>query len=122
MPGITGVEFTKKIHEIDSDIPVILNSAYITKDTVLEALSYGAYGFIEKPFKDAKVLSIVTASVKKHMAMKLLNKSINFILYQFSDLDQFLKKEGKETIRMTLKKDLQQILEQKKELQNLKAS
>lgn len=119
MPGMNGVEMIESINEINQDIPVIFISAYITKDVMLNALNYGAYAFIEKPFDEIRIANVVRNAVKKFKAVKLLNKSIDYILYQFSDLDEFLKSQGKENIRVTLKDELKKILDQKKLLKQL---
>jgi hypothetical protein len=50
---------------------------------------------------------------------RLLEKSVNLILYQLSDLDEYLRIAGKESLRVTLKENLQTILEQKKILKNI---
>jgi hypothetical protein len=50
--------------------------------------------------------------------MQLLEKSINFILYQFHDLDRYLESQGKENVRIILKSELQTIIEQRKILKN----
>lgn len=119
MPELSGVELLSEVHKQDHEIPVLFISAFVTKEIMLEALNYGAYGFIEKPFENVMIISSTRNAVKKSRASKLLNKSIDYILYQFSDLDAYLEKEGKDSIRMALKKDLEIILEQKKLLKKL---
>ncbi len=116
MPEMSGLEMVRRISEHDSDLPVCFLSGFITKEILMEALSYGAYSFIEKPFKTERVLTVVKNAVGRYMAFKLLNKSINYIMYQFPDLDNFLKSSGKENVRSMLKEDLEKILEAKKAL------
>ena len=120
MPQLNGLQFLEKIDEVNPDIPLIFISAYITKEAMMEGLGYGAYGFVEKPFDEKHVINLTRNAVKKHRAIKLLAKSINYILYQFSDLDNYLKETGKDSIRNVLKEDLETILKQRDMLKQVK--
>ena len=120
MPEMSGDQLIKEIRNKDIDTPVIFISGYISKEVMLEALSYGAYGFIEKPFNEVYLKSICDNAFEKTMTKRLLQKSINYILYQFSDLDQYLKEQGKESLRASLKQELTNILNQQKKLKALK--
>ena len=114
MPKLNGIEMIKAINEFSTTTPVIFISGNISKEKMQEALQYGAYAFVDKPFSNSEIINIVKNAVKKSQAMLLLEKSINYILYQFSDLDAYLAAQGKENIRLTLKQELQTILEQRK--------
>lgn len=120
MPEMNGVEMLHRLRDEGIDTPIIFISGYISKEIMLDALSHGAYGFIEKPFNEVHLKSICTNAMKKAQIQKLLQKSINYILYQFSDLDNYLKEQGKDTLRTSLKNELSMILEQQKNLKSLK--
>ena len=51
MPGISGAELLGMIREHDSDIPVILMTAYAEVEVAIDAVRKGASDFIVKPFK-----------------------------------------------------------------------
>ena len=55
MPGMDGIEATKKIIEYDQDAKVVVCSAMGQKPMVLEAIEAGAKDFIVKPIKAEKV-------------------------------------------------------------------
>jgi hypothetical protein len=40
-------------------------------------------------------------------------------MYQFADLDQYLKSVGKEDIRLSIKKDLDELMASRREIRNL---
>ncbi|OGS37481.1 MAG: hypothetical protein A2293_12555 [Elusimicrobia bacterium RIFOXYB2_FULL_49_7] len=50
MPGISGLEFLKKISEIDPDLPVILLTGHAETEAVIQAVANHAFDFILKPF------------------------------------------------------------------------
>ena len=89
MPKLNGIEMLKEIHKINTNTPVIFISGNLSKDRMLEALQYGAYAFIDKPFNNIAVLNLCRNAVKKSQALMLLERSIKYILYQFSDLETF---------------------------------
>ncbi len=119
MPDFNGLEMLDVIRTASIDIPVIFISGHITKDAMLEAYKHGAYGFIEKPYNNVKVLGICKNAIEKSKSLELLEKSINYIMYQFNNLDHYLKQAGEESVRVTLKNELQIILEQNRKLKNL---
>ena len=49
MPVMDGLKTYKKVKEIDSDIPVIMMSAFAVEDLLEEALRQGAFGSLKKP-------------------------------------------------------------------------
>lgn len=119
MSNLNGLEVLEAIRNFSTDTPVIFISSNITNEFMRDAFRCGAYAFIEIPYDDIKVLSICSNAIKKNKSLTLLEKSIDYILYQFSSLDQYLKDQGKENVRLNLKNELQSILEQKKILKNL---
>ena len=88
----------------------------LTKEVRTEGIKAGAFAFISKPFDGEKDIATCISAVKQNKTMRLLNKSINYIMYQFNDLDQFLKQQGKESMRIMLKNELQSMLELKMDL------
>jgi CheY-like chemotaxis protein len=114
MPEIDGLALLKKVHEMTPEVPFIFFSGYITKEVMLDALPLGAQGFLEKPIDLNYVKSISRMAINRFRAKKLLEKSVDYIMYQFSDLDKYLESTGQENIRRTLKIELENLLEQKR--------
>jgi DNA-binding response OmpR family regulator len=119
MPKLNGIEMIKAIRQISAHTPVVFISGNISKEKMQEALQFGAYAFIDKPFNNLVINNLCRNAIRKSQAMNLLEKSINYILYQFSDLDDYLKSTGKESFRQSLKAELKTILEQRKILKNI---
>lgn len=56
MPGVDGLELLKKIHTVSPETPVIILSGVGTMTDVIEALRYGAYDYLKKPFDNQEVI------------------------------------------------------------------
>jgi DNA-binding NtrC family response regulator len=69
---LTGIDILKKAKEVDSDIEVILMTAYATVETAVQALRLGAFDYIQKPF-DIDLLKhrIETALRVRHLRDEL---------------------------------------------------
>jgi DNA-binding NtrC family response regulator len=60
MPGMSGLEVLKDIREAWPDTEVIVVSGLGTAKMAVEALRYGAYDFIEKPFTPEQLTNLVS--------------------------------------------------------------
>jgi CheY-like chemotaxis protein len=60
MPGIDGIEALKRIKVVTPDTPVVLMSAYATKEQAEEAKRYGAVTVLTKPIDFPQVLSFLS--------------------------------------------------------------
>ena len=49
MPGLTGMDVIKSLHEAKPKLPVILMTGHHTTETAIEAMKFGAYDYILKP-------------------------------------------------------------------------
>ncbi len=81
MPEMDGLELLKKVKTLGPQMMVIMMTGYAEIDTVVEALHFGAYDFILKPFD----LDLVVFSVKKALEKKRLEEVVE-------DYDQHLEK------------------------------
>ena len=75
MPGMDGLTFLKQAQEIDSDIPIIMLTAFGNVANVVEAMHSGAYDFLEKPFSTEKLLDTVARALEKRK-LTLENKQL----------------------------------------------
>lgn len=116
MPELNGLELLEKVKETNPDLPVVFISGYVNKDALLQAVRLGVYGIIEKPFDVLRVSECALNAIEKSRLNKMLASSINLLMYQFSDLSEFLKTQGKHDIHKVIKDEIAGLLEQRRSL------
>lgn len=119
MPNMSGMALLREVQKINPELPVIFISGNLSKADVIEAIRYGVFAVLEKPFQPAHVVTNLNNAAKKYMTQKLLNRSIKFMFYQFSDLDEYLKSQGKDEIRRVLKDEIEGLIEMKNLLKGM---
>jgi DNA-binding NtrC family response regulator len=65
MPGMKGLEVLKEIRRRESEIPVIMITAYGSIDLAVQAMKEGAYDFIPKPFDPGHVALVVGKAMER---------------------------------------------------------
>jgi putative two-component system response regulator len=105
MPEVTGLQFLGKIRTFNSDIPVIMMTAFAEMDMTIDAIRKGAFDFLLKPFKP----EVLAHSVKKavdNYRLKRLEKDYTSTLEsnvinrtrELSDALQLVKSASKEIV------------------------
>lgn len=64
MPGASGLDVLKSIQKIAPDMKVVMITGDASMSTVRDAVSYGAAGYIIKPFKAGRVGPALRAALK----------------------------------------------------------
>ncbi|GAB4114524.1 MAG: sigma-54 dependent transcriptional regulator [Candidatus Caldatribacteriota bacterium] len=72
MPELNGIEILKKIKDSDSDLPVIMMSAYGSITEAVEAMKLGAVDYLVKPF-DIEELKIIVERAIEQYKLKVEN-------------------------------------------------
>ena len=84
MSDMTGIEVLEKLKQIDSDIEVIMLTAYETVETAQQALRLGACDYLTKPFD----LAVIRQAVSTAMERRSLSEQIRLNNQQLRDLQQ----------------------------------
>jgi len=63
MPSIDGIQFLKNVRKFNASTPVIFITGFPDMNTVIEAMHYGAYDYIIKPFRMEAVHAKVTQAL-----------------------------------------------------------
>lgn len=59
MPGMDGMALLRRLHSIDSALPVILITGHGDVPMAVEAMQIGAYDFVEKPFDPERLSGLI---------------------------------------------------------------
>lgn len=59
MPGLSGIELARRIHELAAQVPVVVITAYGSTEVTRSAARVGAQGFLTKPFDRDQLLEAV---------------------------------------------------------------
>ncbi len=71
LPGKSGLELLKQIRHIDSEIPVIVITAFGTVQNAVQAMKLGAFDYISKPFSVEEIeLKIEKALMAHNMTVE----------------------------------------------------
>lgn len=75
MGGITGLETLQHMRSLDSNLQIILMTAFGTAQTAIEAMKFGAYDYVMKPFDPEKVLSLASSAIDAARDLKAVTRS-----------------------------------------------
>jgi response regulator RpfG family c-di-GMP phosphodiesterase len=102
MPGISGIETLKEIRVIDPDVMIIIITGYGTLKSAIEAIRYGVFDYIPKPFNVPEILSIIDKSIQRRKlnlrVKEVLGNCFNQPLLKDPAVSSVIpfRKEGKE--------------------------
>jgi len=65
MPGMDGIEVLRRAKEECHDIEVIIITGYGTVGTAVQAMKFGAFDYLEKPFTPEDLLLVVSRALEK---------------------------------------------------------
>ena len=102
MPGIDGLEVLKKIKKMEPNLPVVMITAFGNYETVIEAISLGAYDYIEKPL-DIDKINIIA---KRALESSKMSKYVNALLSEQIKNSEFRKIIGNSTVMQEVFKSI----------------
>jgi nitrogen regulation protein NR(I) len=71
MPGMSGLEAFRVMHEIEPKLPVIIMTAYGTTETAIEATKLGAFEYVLKPFENIQdILALIDQALEAGRCMR----------------------------------------------------
>ncbi len=78
MPKMDGITLTREILVCNSEMPVIIMTAYASIESAIESIKAGAIDFITKPFKFNHTLFVVNKALERRALTKLAKKSVYY--------------------------------------------
>ena len=80
--GQQGLDLLKRIHQIDESLPVVVMTAWSSIELAVEAVRCGARDFVQKPWKNDRLLSVLQTQVELGRALResrKLSQEINYL-------------------------------------------
>jgi DNA-binding NtrC family response regulator len=68
--GQEGLELVAKVHALDVAVPLVVMTAWGNIELVVEAMRRGAVDFIQKPWENARLLTVLRTQVELYRAQK----------------------------------------------------
>lgn len=75
MPGMTGLEVTRAVHEKYPSLPIIVMTAFGSIETAIEAIHEGAFDFISKPMNLEELKKTVSRALAQRSLWERAGKS-----------------------------------------------
>ena len=70
MPGMDGLELQQLLNELSHPLPIIFISGHGDVPMAVQAMKEGAFQFLQKPFDDDQLLSIITLALEKETKIR----------------------------------------------------
>ena len=71
LTGMDGIQFLKRIKEIDPDIEAAIVTAYASESSHANAIDLGAIGYLRKPFLQDDIYELVEKGLRKRKAQNI---------------------------------------------------
>ena len=68
--GRQGLDLLKRIHQIDESLPVVVMTAWSSIEIAVEVMRCGARDFVQKPWKNERLLSVLQTQVALGRALR----------------------------------------------------
>ncbi|MEE2776615.1 MAG: sigma-54 dependent transcriptional regulator [Acidobacteriota bacterium] len=75
LPGISGMEVLKQIRKHNSDLTVVVITAFSSIESAIEAMKHGAFHYIPKPFKNEEVRHTIRSGLEQQ-ALRVENREL----------------------------------------------
>ncbi|MFK7771841.1 MAG: sigma-54-dependent transcriptional regulator [Saprospiraceae bacterium] len=108
--GEEGILWLKKIKELKPDLPVIMMTAFSDLEVAIGSIKTGATDFIEKPWRNEKLLATVNAALELSQSNLALKKAASQKSFLQQDINQsFGEILGESQTILDLKKMIQKV-------------
>ena len=92
MPGMSGLDVTRAVHEKYPALPIIVMTAFGSIETAVEAIREGAFDFISKPMNLAELKKIVSRALAQRSLQHRVDQNGNVSDDQPTELGRIIGK------------------------------
>ncbi len=69
LPGTGGLEIVRRLHAARPRLPIVLMTAHGTTETAIEAIKFGAFDYLLKPFDMGELIELAAKALAAHRLM-----------------------------------------------------
>ena len=69
LPGTGGLEIVRRLHAVRPRLPIVLMTAHGTTETAIEAIKFGAFDYLLKPFDMGELIELAAKALAAHRLM-----------------------------------------------------
>ncbi|MDD5154134.1 MAG: sigma-54 dependent transcriptional regulator [Thermodesulfobacteriota bacterium] len=109
MPNMDGIELLENIRSVNSEIPVIVMTAYATVEKAVKAMKKGAFDYVTKPFQNEELKITVRKAIDLY---KLRRENLN-LRHEVSRKYQFGNIIGKSPAMLKLYEMIEKVADTK---------
>ncbi|MEW5949537.1 MAG: sigma-54 dependent transcriptional regulator [Thermodesulfobacteriota bacterium] len=109
MPNMDGIELLENIRSVNSEIPVIVMTAYATVEKAVKAMKKGAFDYVTKPFQNEELKITVRKAIDLY---KLKRENLN-LRHEVSRKYQFGNIIGKSPAMLKLYEMIEKVADTK---------
>ncbi|MDR1399159.1 MAG: response regulator transcription factor [Treponema sp.] len=112
LPDLSGEEFCKKVRQV-SNIPIIMITAKVEEESIINGFTIGADDYVTKPFSPRQLMARVRAALRRNESQRIVNGTHSvgeFLSYRDLTIDtqnRIVRKKGEP---LTLTRDEYTIL------------
>jgi EAL domain-containing protein (putative c-di-GMP-specific phosphodiesterase class I) len=79
MPNMTGIELLRAVREHDLDLPVVLMTGGPDIESAIEAVEYGAFGYLVKPIPLPRLAQVVIRAARLHEMARVRRQAVELV-------------------------------------------
>lgn len=89
LPDTTGLDILRKVRETDTDVVVIMMTAYSSVESAVDAIKLGAYDYIAKPFDMDEVLRVADKALETNKLRREVRELRRHIQHEY-DIERII--------------------------------
>ncbi len=89
LPDTTGLDILRKVRETDTDVVVIMMTAYSSVESAVDAIKLGAYDYIAKPFDMDQVLRVADKALETNKLRREVRELRRHIQHEY-DIERII--------------------------------
>ena len=88
MPGLSGLEFQRRLQDMNVDIPIIFITAHGDIPMSVQAMKAGSVDFLPKPFREQDLLDAIQEGIGRHRESRRARRHLESLKARHASLNE----------------------------------